>query len=112
MAILAQAMLEMWFQDLQVLVTVSDASRAAGRAGYACRRKQLDSSCEVYLLCAVGRFLQMEAGWSVSDLLERLTWKCAILVGGKIVLESLRLMFSSADFVAWNARWKTTRCQF
>ena len=35
MTILAQAMLEMWFRDLRVLVTVSDASRAAGRAGYA-----------------------------------------------------------------------------
>ena len=48
----------------------------ASRAGYAWRRRrQPDVCCAVDLSCAAGRFLLVEAGWSVSDLLTRLAGK-------------------------------------
>ena len=57
------------------LAMVSAARRAASRAGYAWRRKQPGISSAVELLLAAGRFLQLESGWTTTDVL-------ALLAGG------------------------------
>ena len=57
------------------LAMVSAARRAASRAGYAWRRKQPGISSAVELLLAAGRFLQLESGWTTTELL-------ALLAGG------------------------------
>ena len=54
---------------------VSAARRAASRAGHAWRRKQPGISSAVELLLAAGRFLQLESGWTTTELL-------ALLAGG------------------------------
>ena len=59
------------------LAMVSAARRAASRAGYAWRRKQPGISSAVELLFAAGRFLQLESGWTMTELL-------ALSAGGSI----------------------------